>query len=68
VVAGVYAAHPVEAETVGKNQQGGMRPWQDLRHNCQGPVPSIDAPSAGLFLGGFRPRIARFRFTQHPEA
>jgi hypothetical protein len=36
--------------------------------SCQGPVPSIDAPSAGLILGGFRPRIARFRFTQHPEA
>ena len=45
-----------------------MRPWQDLCQSCQGPVPSIEAPSAGLFLGGFRPRIARFRFIQHPEA
>ena len=59
----VFAAHSVKAETVEK-----MRPWQDLYHNCQGPVASIDPPSAELFLGGFRPRSARFRFTQHLEA
>src|SRR5262245_50212434 len=31
----------------------------------QDPVPSIDAPSAELFLDGLRPRRAHLRFTRH---
>jgi hypothetical protein len=65
---GCLRGTPGESRNLREEPEGAMWPWQDLCHNRQGPVPSIDAPSAGLFLGGFRPRSARFRFTQRPEA